>query len=106
MKLHIKKDDTVIVLSGKDKGKKGKVIFSVPSQGRVAVEGVNVVTRHQRASQSSPQGGIVKQEAPINSSNVMVVCGSCKKPTRIASKKLADGSHVRACKRCGENIDK
>ena len=106
MKLHVRKDDTVIVLSGKDKGKKGKVIYSVPNDCRVAVEGVNVVTRHRKASQSAPQGGIVKQEAPIHSSNVMVVCGSCKKPTRIASKELADGSHVRACKHCGENIDK
>ncbi len=106
MKLHVRKDDSVIVLSGKDKGKKGKILKAIPVNARVVVEGVNVVSRHRKASQNAPQGGIIKQEAPISSSNVMLVCPSCKKPTRASHNQLADGKSVRACKQCGENIDK
>ncbi|MBT9155240.1 MAG: 50S ribosomal protein L24 [Firmicutes bacterium] len=106
MKLHVRKDDHVIVLTGKDEGKKGKVLNSLPHKGRVIVEGVNIVSRHRKPTREVPQGGIIKQEAPIHSSNVMIVCGSCKKPTRVSHKPMTDGKFVRACKKCGENIDK
>jgi large subunit ribosomal protein L24 len=95
-KLHVKKGDTVVVLSGKDKGKTGKVI----------VEGVNTVKRHTKPSQKLPQGGIVVKEAPLNSSKVMLVCSACDKPTRIKKSALASGKSVRVCKKCGEIIDK
>lgn len=106
MKLHVRKDDQVIVLSGKDQGKKGRILMSLPTDGRVVVEGVNIVSRHRKATPTMPQGGIIKQEAPIASSRVMIVCPNCKKPTRSSHKQLADGKFVRACKQCGENIDK
>lgn len=106
-KLKIKKGDTVIVLTGKNKGDKGKVLQAIPSAGRVIVEGVNLVKRHTRATPQMPQsGGIITKEAPIHASNVMLVCGKCKKPTRIGMKILADGQRVRVCKHCGEVIDK
>ena len=105
LKLHVKKGDTVIVLSDKDKGKQGKVIEALPKKAKVVIEGVNKVKRHTKPSQSNPQGGIIVKEAAVSSSKVMLVCPSCKKPTRI--KKVADGgSFKRACKKCGEVIDK
>ena len=105
LKLHVKKGDTVIVLSGKDKGKQGKVIEALPKKAKVVIEGVNKVKRHTKPSQSNPQGGIIVKEAAVSSSKVMLVCPSCKKSTRI--KKVADGgSFKRACKKCGEVIDK
>lgn len=105
-KLHVKKGDTVIVLSGKDKGKKGKVLAAYPQEGRVLVEGVNIVTKHRKPTPSMQQGGIVKQEAPIYAAKVMLVCPACKQPTRVASRLLDNGERVRACKQCEENIDK
>lgn len=104
-KLHVHKGDTVYILTGKDAGKKGKVLQALPSKRKVVVEGVNVVKKHTRPTQSAPQGGIVEKEAPIDSSNVMLVCSKCNKPTRVA-KKFADDRYYRACKRCGEIIDK
>lgn len=106
MKLHVRKDDFVVVLTGKDEGKKGKVLKCLPGVGRVVVEGVNVVSRHRKATPAVPQGGIIKQEAPIHSSNVMIVCQSCKQPTRVTHKPMSDGKFVRACKHCGDNIDR
>lgn len=106
MKLHVRKDDQVIVLTGKDQGKKGKIVSAQPEKGRVVVEGVNIVSRHRKATPTVSQGGIIKQEAPIHSSNVMVICPSCKKPTRTAHKVMTDGKFARACKKCGEHIDK
>jgi large subunit ribosomal protein L24 len=104
-KLHVKKGDTVVVLAGKDKGKKGKIVEAMPKKSRVIVEGVNKVKRHTKPSQSNPQGGIITKEAPIASSNVMLVCPACKKPCR--TKKVAvAGGFARACKKCGEVIDK
>ena len=97
--LHVKKGDTVVVLSGKDKGQKGKIIEAQPKKGKVIVEGINKVKR-----QKAPQGGILTKEAPLNASKVMVVCPACKKPTR-TGKKLVNGKYVRACKKCGELID-
>jgi large subunit ribosomal protein L24 len=105
VKLHVRKGDTVVVLTGKDKGKEGKVLAAFPKKSKVTVEGVNEVKRHTKPSQSNPQGGIITKEAPINVSNVMLVCPSCKKPTRV--KKVANGDgFARACKKCGEVIDK
>jgi large subunit ribosomal protein L24 len=105
-KLHVKKGDTVIVLSGKDKGKQGKIIEALPKKSKVIVEGVNKVKRHTKASQKAPQGGIIVKEAPMSSSKVMLVCTECNKPTRIKKTALASGKFVRVCKKCGEIIDK
>lgn len=104
-KVHVRKGDTVLVLTGKSAGKRGKVLQVFPSTQRVIVEGVNIVKRHSRPTRSLPQGGIVEKEAPIASSNVMLVCSKCNQPTRIA-KKLIDQKYYRACKECGEIIDK
>lgn len=104
-KLHVRKGDTVLVLAGKNAGKRGKVIQVYPATRRVIVEGVNVAKRHSRPTRSLPQGGIVEKEAPIAGSNVMLVCGKCSQPTRVA-KKLVEQKYYRACKKCGEIIDK
>lgn len=105
-KLHVKKGDTVVILSGKDKGKKGKIIEALPKKGKVVVEGVNKVKRHTKPTQSMPQGGIIVKEAPINSAKAMLVCPACEKPTRIKKTALANGKMARACRKCGEIIDK
>lgn len=105
-KLHVKKGDTILVLSGKDKGKKGKIVAALPKKGKVIVEGINTVKRHTKPSQSAPQGGIVVKEAPLHSAKVMLVCPACAQPTRIKKSALANGSSVRACKKCGEIVDK
>lgn len=100
-KVHVKKGDTVIVIAGKDKGKKGKVLEVLPEKSRVVVEGANKAKRHTKPTQKLPQGGINEKEAPIHSSNVMLVCAKCGKPTRIA-KQVVGEKTVRACKECGE----
>ena len=105
-KLHVKKDDRVLVLTGKDKGKEGKIIEAQPKKLRVVVEGVNKVKRHTKPSQKNAQGGIIVKEAPVSVSNVMLICPTCKKATRIKKNRLADGKFVRACVKCWENIDK
>ena len=101
--MSIKKGDTVIVLSGKDKGKKGTVLSVMPETRKVVVEKINVVSRHQKPRQQGEQGGIVKKEAPIYACKVMRVCPKCNKPTRPASK-VEDGKLVRVCKKCGAEI--
>lgn len=106
VKLHVKKGDTVLVLSGKDKGKKGKVIQALPKKGKVVVEGVNKVKRHTKPTQKAPQGGIIVKEAAMHSAKVMLVCPACSKPTRIKKTALASGAFARTCKECGEIIDK
>ena len=103
-KMSIKKDDLVVVLSGKDKGKQGKVLTVLPSESKVIVEGVNVVTKHKKPTSQTDQGGIVKKEAPIYACKVQRVCPKCNKPTRPAHKLLADGKKVRVCKKCGAEI--
>ncbi len=103
-KLSIKKDDTVIVLSGKDKGKQGKVLTVLPKERKVIVEKINIVSRHTKPRREGEQGGIIKKEAPIYACKVMRVCPKCKKPTRPASKVGADGKRVRVCKKCGAEI--
>lgn len=105
-KLHVKKGDSVVVLSGKDKGKKGKVIEALPKKAKVVVEGVNKVKRHTKPTQQMPQGGIMVKEAPLHSAKVMLVCPACDKPTRIKKTALTNGKLARTCKHCGEIIDK
>ena len=105
MKIRIKKDDKVKVLTGKDKGKIGKVLKVVKKTNRVIVENINVVKVHQRPTQANPQGGIVEKTMPIQISNLMVMCNSCVKPTRIGMKLLEDGKRVRICKKCNQQID-
>lgn len=101
-KIHVRKGDTVLVIRGKDAGKKGKILEVQPKRSRVIVEGVNIVKRHTRPSQRMPQGGIVEKEAPIHSSNVMPFCNKCNRPTRVGKRFLEDGKKVRVCKKCGE----
>ena len=101
----IRKDDTVVVTVGKDRGKRGKVLSVDPGKGRVVVEAVHIVKRHTKPNPRNQQGGIMEFEAPVAISNVMVVCGACGKPTRTARKRLKDGSTMRICKRCGESVD-
>lgn len=101
-KLSIKKGDTVLVVTGKDAGKKGKILRVIPESGRVVIEGVNRVKKHQKPTRAMPQGGILRIESPINASNVMYVCGKCSRPTRLGHKVLSNGEKVRFCKKCGE----
>ncbi|MBU1340818.1 MAG: 50S ribosomal protein L24 [Proteobacteria bacterium] len=105
MKTRVKKDDKVKVMTGKDKGKIGKVLKVVKKTNRVIVENINVVKVHQRPTQANPQGGIVDKTMPIQISNLMVMCNSCVKPTRIGMKQLEDGKRVRICKKCNQQID-
>ena len=103
--LNIKKDDTVVVLAGKDKGKRGKVLSANPAKKRVIVEGVNMATVHVSAQKSGGKdSGIIRREASIDVSNVMRVCPKCNEPTRLGHKFLDDGSKVSVCKKCGETI--
>ena len=101
--MNIRKDDKVIVISGKDKGKQGKVLTAMPADGKVIVEGVNVAKKHKKPRKQGEQGGIMKVETPIYACKVMVVCPKCGKPTRVAHK-LVDGKKVRVCKKCGANL--
>ncbi|MBQ5956786.1 MAG: 50S ribosomal protein L24 [Clostridia bacterium] len=105
-KMHIRRDDTVVVITGKDKGKKGKVLVVVPSKNRVIVEGVNIVSRHTRPTSQTNQGGIIKKEAPIDASNVMLYCSKCDKGVRVGIKLLENGEKARVCKKCGAVIGK
>ena len=106
MSVRLKKNDRVKVISGKDKGKEGKIIRRVPERDLVVVEGVNMVSRHVRPSQTNPQSGIIKQEDPIYASKVMLVCPQCGKATRVGASFLESGKKVRVCKKCGEIIDR
>ena len=103
-KMSIKKGDTVIVLSGKDKGKQGKVLAAMPADRKVIVEGINVVSRHTKPRKQGEEGGILKKEAAIYACKVQKVCPKCNKPTRPAHKMLADGKKVCVCKKCGAEI--
>lgn len=104
-KCYLKKNDKVKVITGKDAGKIGKIIRVDRKKQRVLVENINVVKRHTRASATNTQGGIMESEAPINWSNVMLMCAKCVTPTRIKMKKLEDGKKVRICSKCGELQD-
>jgi large subunit ribosomal protein L24 len=102
----IKKNDEVMILRGKDRGKVGRVLIVMPAKDRIVVEGVQMIKRHTRPNpQKNIKGGIVEKEAAIHISNVAIVCKNCKKHTRIANKVLADGQVTRACKKCGATIE-
>ncbi len=105
MAAKIKREDFVVVIAGKDRGKKGKVLRVIPKKQRVVVEGVNIVKKHQKPT-ATTAGGIIEKPAPIHVSNVMLVCPKCGKATRVGFTFLEDGSKVRKCKKCGEIIDK
>ena len=102
--MNIKKNDKVIVLSGRDKGKTGEVLSADPKAGKVVVQGVSVATKHQKARKQGQESSIVKVETPIYACKVMVVCPKCDKPTRVAHKVNADGKKVRVCKHCGAEL--
>jgi len=102
--LHVTSRDRVMVIAGKDKGKIGNVIKVIPSESKVIVEGLNMVTKAQKPQPMlGIQGGLIKKEAPLDSSNVMVVCPACEKPTKIKHA-IVDGKKVRVCKKCGEQL--
>lgn len=104
MKVHVRKNDTVVVISGKDKGKTGEVLKVYPKTGKVLVQGVNIVKKHQKATRNQAESAIIEREAAINSSKVMLYCTKCKNATRISHKLLEDGAKVRVCKKCGETF--
>ncbi|MDQ7793424.1 MAG: 50S ribosomal protein L24 [bacterium] len=104
--MHVRKGDNVVVISGKDRGKKGKIIRTDPDSGRVVVEGVNVVKRHLKPQGKAIQGGIVDQEALLPSAKVMLVCVRCNRPSRLGRTRLKDGRQVRVCKKCKEVVDR
>ncbi|MBC8537103.1 50S ribosomal protein L24 [Feifania hominis] len=103
-KLHVKKGDTAYVISGKDKGKKGKVIEVSPSESKVILEGINIVTKHVKPRRQGEAGGIIKAEGAMYASKVMLYCPKCNKPTRISMKILDGGNKVRVCKHCGAEL--
>ena len=106
MKMNVKKGDTVKVIAGKDKGKEGEVLRSVPESGRVVVEKVNMIKKDMRPTQQNPQGGITTKEAPIHVSNVMLVCPNCKAATRVTRKRVeGKRGYVRVCKKCGKDFE-
>ena len=104
-RMRLKKGDRVRVMSGKDKGKEGKILVSIPKENKVIVEGVSVASRHTKPTQANPQGGIVKKETPIYACKVMLICPNTGKPTRIGHAFLEDGRKVRVAKVSGEVID-
>lgn len=103
--MKIKKNDTVLVIAGKDRGKKGRVLRALPKEERILVEGVGMIKRHSRARGAVRQAGIITREAPIPVSRVMLLCPKCQKPARLGWRTLADGKKVRACRACGEVIE-
>lgn len=105
VKTRIKKDDKVKIITGKDKGKIGKVLRVVNKDSRMVVENINIVKSHQKPNMKNPQGGIISKEAPIDFSNVMLMCNHCMSPIRIKMKTLEDGKKVRVCPKCKETID-
>ena len=104
-KCHIKKDDKVKVIAGKDKGKIGKVMKTNRKNNRIVVENINIIKRHVRPGGQHRQGGIIESEGPIQRSNVMLLCNKCVAPIRIKMKRLEDGKKIRVCRKCGEIID-
>lgn len=103
-KVHVKTGDTVVVLSGKEKGKKGQVMAVSPTEGKVIVEKVNMVSKHVKPKKMGEPGGIIKAEGAMYASKVQIVCPRCKKPTRVGHKVNEDGSKDRICKKCGEAL--
>jgi large subunit ribosomal protein L24 len=103
--MKIRKGDTVVIIAGKDRGKRGKVRRAWPDEERVVVDGLNMIKRHSRARRAARQAGIIELEAPIHVSNVMLVCEKCGEPTRVSFRFLDDGKKVRICNSCQEMID-
>jgi large subunit ribosomal protein L24 len=105
-KMSIRTGDQIVVIAGKDRGKRGRVERVFPGENRLVVEGVNMVKRHLRRQPGALQAGIIDKPAPLHRSNVMLVCPNCNEPTRQSRSTLPDGTHVRTCKKCGEIIDR
>ena len=103
--MKIRKDDTVLVIAGKDRGKKGKVRFAYPKDKLLIIEGINFIKKHSKAKGAARQAGIIDIEEPMHVSKVMYVCGKCNKPTRLGSRTLEDGRSVRFCRNCKEVVD-
>ena len=103
---HVRRGDTVIVVAGKERGKKGKVLRVIPEKGRVVVERLNMIKKHEKPTQKIRQGGIIEREGSIHLSNVMLVDPNSDKPTRVGMKALSDGKKVRVARRSGEMLDK
>ena len=103
-KVHVKTGDTVVVLNGKDRGKKGKVLAVSPKEGKVIVEGINMVSKHVKPRKMGDEGGIVKAEGAMYACKVQIVCPRCGKPTRVSHKNYEDGTKERICKKCGEAL--
>jgi len=101
----LKKNDNVVVISGGDKGKKGKILLVDLKKGRIIVEGINKKTKHMRATQENPKGGVIKIERPMEISNVMYFCDKCKKGVRLGAQIKDDKSKVRVCRECGKSLD-
>ena len=103
--MKIRKNDTVLVIAGKDRGKKGKVRKALPKNDKVIVEGANMIKRHSRAKGQARQAGIIELEAPLDASNVILICNKCNKPARVGFRFLTDGRKARICRSCCEVID-
>jgi large subunit ribosomal protein L24 len=103
MKIH--KDDTVIVINGKDRGKRGRVHSVMPEENKLVVEGLNIVKKHTRGRAGARQAGIIEVEAPMNASKVMIICPKCNQAVRVGHTFLPDGVKVRSCRNCGESLD-
>lgn len=103
--MKIRKNDNILVINGKDRGKKGKVRFAYPKNERILVEGINFIKRHTRARRQVRQAGIIEREAPIHVSNVMLLCSKCNHPARVGFRFLEDGRKVRICRVCNEVLD-
>jgi len=103
--MQIRKNDSVLVVSGKEKGKKGRVIAVYPGTNRVLIEKLNMIKRHTRPNQQLRQGGIVEKESPISAANVRLICSKCDKPTTVSRKEQGEGARVRVCKECNAAID-
>ena len=102
-KLHVKSGDTVVILSGKDRGKKGKILATSPKEGKVIVEGANIISKHVKPKKMGEAGGIIKAESAIYACKVQVVCPACGQATRVAHK-IEDGKNIRVCKKCGKAL--
>lgn len=102
--MKIRKGDRVVVLQGKDRGKQGTVTFAFPAEGRVIVDGVNIVKKHQKPTRAIRQGGIIDKEMPIHVSSVAILCSACGKPTRVGYRFEQDGTKVRICRKCGGDL--
>jgi len=103
--MKIQKNDNVLIIAGKDRGKKGKVRKAMPDKDKVIVEGFNMIKRHSKTKGKTRQAGIIELEAPIHSSNVMIICNKCNKPARVGYRALEDGKKARYCHSCSEIID-